>query len=184
MEPGNCSVKGMLIHMIQAILAAVVLLLVGADQLTKYLAVQHLKGQPAQSLIPHVLNLHYTENEGAAFGILKDHRWIFITVTILVMLALVYLIIRQTYSHPVMNASFTLIVAGGVGNLIDRIALGYVVDFLDFDFMNFAIFNLADVFVVCGSILLVVYVLFLHEKPKPESGDTQDGTDGTDSGER
>lgn len=162
-------------------MAAAILLLIGADQLTKHLAVLHLKGAPSQSFIPFLLNLEYTENRGAAFGILKDHRWVFIAVTIVVMLVLIYFIIRQTYPHPLMNISFALIVAGGVGNLIDRILLGYVVDFLDFAFMEFAIFNLADVFVVCGSALLVIYVLFFSAKQERkqavEGGEKEDGTD-------
>lgn len=142
--------------------------LIGLDQLFKWLAVVHLKDQPPLVLIPDVFELHYNENPGAAFGILSDHRWVFISITIIVMVFLLVLLLSGRFKkYKLLNASAILIVAGGIGNLIDRIAYGYVVDFLYFKLINFPIFNFADCCVVIGSAMLLIFFFFFYEeKPK------------------
>ena len=159
-------VKGVLYR---ALILLAVAVLTGLDQLFKYLAVVHLKGEPPVPIIDGVFELHYSENPGAAFGILQDHRWVFITVTIVVMIVMLGVLMSGKFSqYPLMNISGALIVAGGVGNLIDRIANGYVVDFLYFKLINFPIFNFADCCVVIGAVLLLVFFFFFYEeKPKP-----------------
>ncbi len=165
-EPQRLSLwKGVLYR---ALILVTIALLIGLDQLFKYLAVVNLKGNPPIPLIKGVFELHYSENPGAAFGILQDHRWVFISVTIVVMIFLLCLLMSGKFSHLLlMNISASLIVAGGIGNLIDRIANGYVVDFLYFKLINFPIFNFADCCVVIGAVLLLVFFFFFYDdKPK------------------
>ena len=141
---------------LQAVILIAIAALTALDQLFKALAVYWLKGNPPHVLIDGVFELHYSENPGAAFGILQDHRWLFISVTILVMAFMLVLLMSGKFRrYPLMNISGVLIVAGGVGNLIDRIANGYVVDFLYFRLINFPIFNFADCCVVVGAVLLL-----------------------------
>ena len=144
---------------------------VGVDQLTKLLAVKYLKPIDTQPLIQNVLHLTYLENRGAAFGMLADHRWIFMATSSLAVVAiLVFMMVwYKKYYHPLLYTGLSLIVGGGIGNMIDRVANGYVVDFIDFRLINFAIFNGADSFVCVGAALVVIYV-FLSEKKEKGSG--------------
>ena len=154
---------------LQAVILIAIAALTALDQLFKALAVYWLKGNPPHVLIDGVFELHYSENPGAAFGILQDHRWLFISVTILVMAFMLVLLMSGKFRrYPLMNISGVLIVAGGVGNLIDRIANGYVVDFLYFRLINFPIFNFADCCVVVGAVLLLIFFFFFYEE-KPKS---------------
>ena len=126
------------------------------DQLTKLLAVKFLMGKPAVNIIGDFLQLDYAENEGMAFGMMENSRWIFMsvsTVAILIMLGYIFLMKNQPVSYL---ASVALIASGGIGNMIDRVALGYVVDFVRVKY--FAIFNGADSFVCIGAGLLVLFM--------------------------
>lgn len=139
------------------ILIAVVLVL--ADQGFKYLAVQHLKGQSAVTLIPHVLGLRYAENTGAAFSILSGEVDFLIIITAAALAAIAYFVMTKKFSDKIEEFCFVLIFAGGVGNLIDRVAQGKVVDYLEFLFMDFPIFNFADILVCCGVGFYALYVI-------------------------
>ena len=133
------------------------------DQWTKVLAVEYLKGQAARPLIPGIINLTYTENTGAAFGMMKGYRWFFITLSCAAIAAMVvYLIWKRNKLNPMLAVSLSMIIGGGIGNQIDRFANGYVVDFLDFAFMKFAVFNVADSFVTVGAALLILYILIFE----------------------
>lgn len=172
--------------MLQVIILIAIAVLTALDQWFKYLAVVHLKDQPPFVLIDGVFELHYSENTGAAFGILQDHRWVFISVTIIVMVFLLVLLMSGKFrQYPLLNVSGILIVAGGIGNLIDRIFNGYVVDFLYFKLINFPIFNFADCCVVVGAVMLLVFFFFFYdEKPlllhrSGQSGETDKTEDGT-----
>lgn len=138
-----------------------VLVLVVADQWTKYWAVMHLKGQSAIVLWPEIFELSYTENPGVAFSLLENQRWIFIPVTVAVMLLVLVTLLRSPVRrHWMFRLGASMILAGGIGNLIDRIAYGYVVDFLYFKAIDFPVFNFADCCVVVGAIILFTYLLF------------------------
>lgn len=141
----------------------IVAALIGIDQWTKYLAVTHIKGNGVVSFIPHVLQLRYIENTGGAFSFMEDSVIFFSVVTSLFLIGLTIAYIWYNYKHEkvsfIYHAVFVLVLAGGIGNLIDRIALGYVVDFLEFAFFNFPIFNVADIYVTTVMIALVCYLI-------------------------
>ncbi len=150
------------------ILSAVI---VALDQLTKYLAVKHLQPIDTKPLFEGVLHLTYLENRGAAFGMLKDHRWVFMIVSTVAIIALcVFMIVGyKKYYHPLLYTGLAFIAGGGIGNMIDRIALGYVVDFIDFRIINFAIFNTADSFVCVGCAVVILYMLIGEIKEKKKA---------------
>ena len=133
--------------MFRVLLIAAITVLVGADQLTKYLATSYLEHQPPVGW-DGVFVLQYSRNDGAAFGLFRDQTWILIGLTSLLVLAVLALLLSGRYRRSFMvNLSGVLVVAGGLGNLIDRIWHGYVIDFFYFELINFPIFNVADVFV-------------------------------------
>ena len=155
------------------IYAAVIVLGVVLDQLTKLLAVNHLKPIGSYPLWKGVFHLTYVENPGAAWGMLKEHPWVFMVFsTISILLLGVYLFIDRSYlsdkdesgKYPPLSLfsgiPLAMIVTGGIGNMIDRIGTrviydrGFVVDFLDFALIDFPVFNVADCFVTVGAVLL------------------------------
>ena len=143
---------------------AIIAVTVFLDQITKYLTILHLKPIDTLPLWEDVLHLTYVENTGAAFGMMKDSRWIFmITSTVAILGILGYMIYRvyiKKSRMPWMEAlSLSFIVGGGIGNMIDRTLLGYVVDMIDFRLINFAVFNVADSFVCVGAGLMVLYLI-------------------------
>lgn len=136
-------------------------ILVIVDQISKYWAVSVLKEGGPIVLMEGVFHLQYTENRGVAFSMLEDQRWIFIPVSIALTVLLVVMLMRSPLRESkVFCVATSMVIAGAVGNLIDRVALGYVIDFLNFCLIDFPIFNFADCCVVVGAILLAVYVLF------------------------
>ena len=143
---------------------AIIVVTVFLDQLTKYLTILYLKPIDTLPIIEDVLHLTYVENTGAAFGMMKDARWVFmITSTVAILAILGYMFYRthvQKDKMPWMEAlSLSLIVGGGIGNMIDRTALGYVVDMIDCRFINFAVFNVADSFVCVGAGFMILYLI-------------------------
>lgn len=148
---------------------AVIIVTVFLDQLTKYLTVLHLKPIDTYPIIEDVLHLTYVENTGAAFGMMKDARWVFMVTSTLAIIGILGYMIHRTYikkeKMPWMEAlSLSLIVGGGIGNMIDRTMLGYVVDMIDCRFINFAVFNVADSFVCVGAGLMILYLIILTVK--------------------
>lgn len=146
--------------------AVAVFLLVLLDQLTKKAAVMYLKGKDAFSLIPGVFELQYLENRGAAFGALQNQRWFFILVVFLVLAALIWCFLRlpeEKHYRPLAILS-VLIAAGAIGNMIDRILNGYVIDFFYFSLIDFPIFNVADIYVTLSAIALIIVVLFYYKE--------------------
>lgn len=145
-----------------------VVLLVMMDQLSKFFVVSFLKGQSPYILIEGFLSFYYIENRGAAFGILQNSQILFSIITIVVLLGLmIYLIKNYKSSSLATKISLTLIIAGAIGNFIDRLRLKYVIDFISFRMFghDFAVFNLADSFIVIGTIIVMILVI-LHENPK------------------
>lgn len=140
-------------------------ILVVLDQYSKHLAVLYLSAGKTVDIIPGVFELHYLENHGVAFGMLQDMRWIFIPVSIILTAVLVWLLVRSPLrDNGLFRFSCYLCLAGALGNMIDRFALGYVVDFLYFKLIDFPIFNLADCYVVIATFLLIYFVLFRFKK--------------------
>ena len=130
----------------------VLLLCVAADQAVKYYTVTHLALYGTAPLIPGFIELLYIQNTGGGFSILEGHTWALTVITAALMAAIAVLLVKRTFSHPLGMWTLTVILGGGLGNLIDRIRLGYVVDMFNFQFMNYPVFNVADILVVCGVI--------------------------------
>lgn len=122
-------------------------------------------------LIQNVFHLTYVENKGAAFSMLSGKVGFLIFFTGLVLVGLLGLLIisMKRGESKVLLVALSLVIGGAVGNMYDRIVLGYVVDYFDFRLINFAVFNVADVFVVCGSILLGIYLIFIEGKEKEKA---------------
>ena len=136
-------------------------LTVGLDQLSKYLAVAHLKEIDTFPLIEGIFHLTYLENRGAAFGMLANHRWVFMVISTAAIVAVIVFMLAgyKKYYNPLLYTALAFIAGGGIGNMIDRVALGYVVDFFDFRLINFAVFNVADTFVCVGCAVVVLYII-------------------------
>lgn len=113
----------------------------------------------------------YTENRGAAFGIFQNSRVFLIGITSVLVLCCLYFIVFRKLSSVIANISLALIVAGGIGNLIDRVFRGYVVDFIYFKFIHFAVFNMADSYVFIGAVMMCLYVLFRESAGKGKRGE-------------
>ncbi len=143
-----------------------IVLLVALDQLVKYGVKTAIPLGGQVDFIPHVLGLTHLRNTGAAFSMLDGGgaRWFFVILTAVVVLVLLYLLYAKKITHPLGCWTLTLIVAGALGNLIDRVLYGNVVDMFETLFMHFPIFNVADIFVVVGGIGFCVYYGFLHDK--------------------
>ncbi len=145
------------------------------DQLTKWLAVEFLLPIDTFPIIKDALHLTYHENTGAAFGILKDNRWVFLVISTVAIVALLGYLIKFPPKNKWLGVGLSFIVGGGIGNMIDRVLLGYVVDFIDFRLINFAIFNVADSFVCVGAVLMMIYIIFFYDDKKPGSEDNDSG---------
>ncbi len=146
--------------------------LLGADQLIKYWTVEHLALGESAAFWPGVMRLTRVHNYGAAWSSFSGMRWLLIVVTaavmavvtVLLMAAVAYLLVRRIVRHPLGVIAGLMILAGGVGNLIDRLFRGYVVDMFDLTLFSYPVFNFADCCVVVGAILGAVYYLFLYDK--------------------
>ena len=145
---------------IDAVIITILLLL---DQFTKHLAVVHLKDQPAIPLIKDVLELDYLENRGVAFGMFQNQRFMILLVGIIFLAFILFFMFRMPVNKKfiTLHIVFSCIIAGGIGNMIDRVVLGYVVDFISFVLIHFPIFNVADCYVVCATIVLFIVFLFV-----------------------
>ena len=147
-----------------ALLSALVL--IGIDQAIKLWAVASLQPVGTIPLIQDVLHLTYVENYGAAFSIMQNRKWFLVGVTSLVIVAALVALLSGKLKGRFLVSSVALILAGGAGNLIDRVVRGYVVDYIDFRLINFAVFNFADCCVVIGTLMFAVYILWLEPKEK------------------
>jgi len=142
------------------------ILAVFIDQLSKWLVVEHLKEIRSFPIIDGVFRLHYLENRGAAFGIFYGWQGFLIVLTVLITLVVIYLYVQipQGRRYLYMRIVAILILSGGVGNLIDRIRLGFVIDFLFFELINFPVFNIADSYMVIACFLFLFLVLFYYKE--------------------
>ncbi len=135
------------------------------DQVIKYFVVENLEPLGRVQAIPNILDLVYVENSGVAFGMFSNMRWIFVVVTGIVIIAFIVMLFKMGRESKLFSISAALIIGGGVGNLIDRIVLGYVVDYLQLSFFS-PVCNFADYCITAGTVLLVVYLLFYSDLGK------------------
>ena len=147
--------------MIYAILAAA---LVVVDQIVKYLVMTTIPAGGHVPFIPYILELTYVTNTGAAFSIFSEHTWALALVSLVMSLVLALALWKNLFRHPFGKLALTLLLAGAVGNLIDRVFRGYVVDMFHVLFMNFAVFNVADICIVVGGFSAFAYYLFFASK--------------------
>lgn len=136
------------------------------DQITKASAVLHLKDKPAFVLIQNVFELHYLENRGAAFGMLQNQKIFFIIIAAIMLGIISYVLCKLPRNKHYYFLEFLLILvaSGAIGNLIDRVRFGYVVDFFYFKLINFPIFNVADIYVSVSCVLLAILVVFFYKE--------------------
>lgn len=142
--------------LIYLILALVVILL---DQLVKYQIVAHLALGESVTVIPHVLSFTYLQNTGAAWSLFEGKQTFFTIITIIAVVVVSYLLYRNRHGHWLFSLGLALILAGAIGNFIDRIRLGFVVDMFQTDFISFPIFNVADMALSIGVILIFIYTI-------------------------
>lgn len=140
--------------------------LIFLDQLTKHFAVVYLKDQMPISIIDGVFELNYLENRGAAFGMLQDQKLFFIFIAVVILAVIVYVLIKtpNQRKYSKLHIALVCIASGAIGNMIDRLKLDYVVDFLYFSLINFPIFNVADIYVTLSAIYLVILLLFVYKE--------------------
>ena len=145
---------------------AAIALLVLLDQFTKRLAVLHLKGKDPYVLINGALELRYLENHGAAFGLLQNQKIFFIVIASLILLVIGYVLFRMPVEkrYDLLQVLLTLIAAGALGNLIDRVRTDYVVDFIYFSLIDFPVFNVADIYVTVSTFLFVIALMFYYKE--------------------
>lgn len=149
--------------------------LVGIDQILKVLAIEYLKPVGSYPIIPDIFHLTYVENRGAAFGMMAGQKWFLIWVTAIVILAAVIAIMAGKIKNTTVLFSVATIIGGGVGNLIDRVYRGYVVDYVHLKIIDFAVFNFADICVTVGTVILLIYLLFyeLKHRNKEAAGEAK-----------
>lgn len=139
------------------------IIIVAVDQITKYYAVEKLMGQDPFTIIGEFLQFNYTENPGAAFGILQNKQYFFIIITVVIVTGIIiFMKLNKNTLSKMMKISLVMILAGAIGNFIDRIRLGYVVDFIDVKFGNFydyPIFNIADSSIVVATFIIMYLIL-------------------------
>ena len=143
----------------RGIVAVIVLLLIALDQLVKSYIVQQIPLGEVRSWIPNFVSLTYLQNRGAAFSMLQDQQWLFTVITLVVMVGAIWYLYKHMEDSHWMVLGLTLIIAGGLGNFIDRVSQGFVVDMFHLDFINFAIFNVADSYLTVGVIILLIAML-------------------------
>ena len=146
-------------------LYALVLLLVALDQVVKYLVRAHIPLGESIPFLPHILDLTYVQNTGAAFSIFREHTWLLALLSLIVSILLYVALARKWITrHPLGRVCLAVVLAGAVGNLIDRTRLHFVTDMFQTTFIDFPVFNVADICIVVGGIAFCLYYLLLFEK--------------------
>lgn len=135
-------------------------ILVVVDQLTKYLTVQNIDLHEVIEIIPNVLSLTYIQNTGAAWSILEGKMWFFYIVTIIVIAFLLYYLYTEAKTNKVLGIILSVVLAGTIGNFIDRLVFQYVIDMIKVDFINFPIFNVADMLLTVGVGVLIIFTFY------------------------
>lgn len=147
-----------------AVFALFAVLIAAADQLVKYLVVENIPLFGEVPLLPGVLKLTLVHNEGAAYSSFRGMQWLFALIFVLFTLAVLYEYFKKPMPFTQLERwCIAAIYGGGLGNMIDRVRQGYVVDMLETEFMEFPVFNLADCFITCGCLLLMVHLAFFNK---------------------
>lgn len=140
------------------------ILVIILDQVTKFLAIKHLKTAPPITIVDNFFQFNYVENYGAAFGILEGKKVFFIIMTLAVVVGISFFLIKNYHDMNVfLRIGISLLLGGAIGNFIDRVRFGYVVDFISFRLIgryDFPVFNIADIAIVMGTGLILILVLF------------------------
>ena len=161
--------------MLYALCTALALALLGLDQWVKHYVTVHIPLGEAQPLLPGLVELRTVHNYGAAWSSLAGMRWLLVAITGVIIAAVAVILIRRIVRHPVGVMAGFLILSGGLGNIVDRVRLGYVVDMFHLEFWpSYPVFNVADICVVCGALLGAVYYLWFYEKYDRKGGDHGD----------
>ena len=145
-----------------------IVLLIVLDQLVKWTIVSNIKLGEVKGFIPSIMSLTYLQNTGAAFSILENQQWLFTIITLLVIGGAIWYLIKNIKGSFWLISGLTLIIAGGLGNFIDRLRQGFVVDMFQVDFINFAVFNVADTYLTFG-VLIMLLVIIKEETNGSES---------------
>ncbi|MEY8370481.1 signal peptidase II [Aerococcaceae bacterium 50-4] len=138
-------------------------ILVAIDQIVKYWTVTTFAINEGQDVIPGILSFFYIQNDGAAWGIFSGQMWLFYIITIVVVAVLVYMLHKEGKDSALLSTGLSFMIAGALGNFIDRLHLNYVIDMFRLEFVEFPIFNVADVCLSIGVILMIVYMIVTPE---------------------
>ena len=139
-------------------------LVVAADQITKYLVVANIPLHTQVDVLPGVVGLTYVQNRGAAFSSFQGAQWLFALIFVLFTVGVIWEYRKQSMGFTKFEWwCIAAIYGGGLGNMVDRLRMGYVVDMIDLEFMNFPIFNVADCFITCGAIALIAHMVFFNK---------------------
>ncbi len=159
----------------------IIILCIAADQITKLYAEANLKDISTLPIIENIFHFTYVENKGAAFGMLADHRWVFMILSVVGIAAIFAYLAATKPKSWWMRLALCFIVGGGIGNMIDRVARGYVIDFIDCRFIDFYVFNVADSFVCVGCAMFVIAVIIdeIQERRKNSAASSTDKDGGT-----
>lgn len=147
-----------------------ILLMIAADQAVKYWAFTSLQPQNTIPIVENVFHLTYIENRGAAFSLFArfDSRWIFVALAVVITIAIFSVMRKDLIQTKLGCWSLIMVAAGALGNAIDRVIRGFVVDMFDFRLIHFPVFNVADIFICVGGVLFILYFMFQH-KDKDEA---------------
>ncbi|MBN2959856.1 MAG: signal peptidase II [Streptococcus gordonii] len=141
------------------IIPLTIVLLIVLDQLVKWAIVSNIKLGEVKGFIPSIMSLTYLQNTGAAFSILENQQWLFTIITLLVIGGAIWYLIKNIKGSFWLISGLTLIIAGGLGNFIDRLRQGFVVDMFQVDFINFAVFNVADTYLTFGVLIMLLVII-------------------------
>ena len=166
--------------MFQLITTIIAVILIAVDRITKNWAAQALASGDI-AVIDKVLYFRYTENTGVAFSMFSDNRWILVGITSVMLIVALAFFLSGKIKDKLELFALSLIIAGGVGNLIDRLSLGYVIDFIDVRIINFAIFNVADMCITIGAILVCIAAFAAEKREKREQESKQKALDEIDA---
>ena len=150
--------------MLYAVFSVLAVALLALDQWLKLWITANLPLGESMPFLPGLVELLTVYNYGAAWSSFSGQRWLLVIVTCCIVAAVAWCLIRRIVRHPLGVAACFMVVSGGIGNIIDRVRLGYVVDMFNLLFMEYPVFNVADIFVVCGAILGAIYYMWIYEK--------------------